>query len=451
MWKITPFLEKLATVNDVREYIREVVSMNQINYKKINEILEKDSDLGIREEVFEIREDFSISPKKSQKLMNTSTSSTGTTKLNQSKSLTVQPPKASFSNTDKNQTSTSSNNFNTGYKTENNKKLNGTSTTYNTSNVILLKTPARTNTNFYKKQDSKNTVLTQVSKTNLKNASTVTSNLNKKSPSKTISKKCSSVVTTKSKTSKMDTSMTSYGTLTQSKNDGNSFYKTNQRNTNNFKPGSPTKLNSNGNLKYKFLTIKLAKASTLKRTSSQVSVKISGKANTYLTNPELLKNIGKSPKKNMNTSGRYTYKTVNDSGTLAGSSSKTDLNESKTSKNSSFSINLLTPQHKNRFKDLSNISFNDRPTKNNSEDKFILINNQYKNDQTKKVFNKQTSPSKSNKTFKDKNSKMSSTIPNSTRGFGNMNIVYEIAETEASKILSSSDDISRKSSKINDI
>ena len=236
--------------------------MNQINYKKINEILEKDSELGIKDEVFEIREDYSISPRKSQKVMNTSTSSTGTIKLNQSKSYNVQPQKAGSSKNDKIHTSTSSTNFNTsyntGYKTENNKKINGTSTTYTTNNANLLKTPARTNTNFYKKQDSKNSIISQVSKPSLKITTSMTSNLNRKSPSKNISKKCSSVVTTKSKPSKMDTSMTSYGTLNQNKNDPNSSYKSNQKNSNNFKPGSPKKLNSNCNLKYKFLKIEFS-------------------------------------------------------------------------------------------------------------------------------------------------------------------------------------------------
>ena len=37
--KITPFLEKLAEVKDVREVIREVVTNNQINYKRIDEFL----------------------------------------------------------------------------------------------------------------------------------------------------------------------------------------------------------------------------------------------------------------------------------------------------------------------------------------------------------------------------------------------------------------------------
>jgi hypothetical protein len=189
----------------------------------------------------------------------------------------------------------------------------------------------------------------------------------------------------------------------------------------------------------------------LKRTSSQVSTKFFAKTNTYLTNPELLKNIGKSPKKNTTTSSRNTYKTSNNSGAIAGSSSKTDLNESKTSINSSFSKNLLSPQHKNRFKDLNDSALNDSQTKNNIEGKYILIKNQNKNEQPKNTFNKEKSPARSNNLLKDKNSKTSSIIPTSTRAFSDMNIVYEIAETEASKILSS-DDISRKSSKkINEI
>ena len=67
----------------------------------------------------------------------------------------------------------------------------------------------------------------------------------------------------------------------------------------------------------------------MKRTSSQVSTKFLAKTNTYLTNPELLKNIGKSPQKNTTTSSRNTYKTSNNSGAIAGSSSKTDLNDSQ--------------------------------------------------------------------------------------------------------------------------
>jgi hypothetical protein len=255
LWKITPFLEKLATVKDVREYIRDVVSMNQINYKRINEILEEE-DSGDSEE--EKHREIKIVTKKNEKVLNSSTSSAGINKPQQIKGSTTQTVKIETNEDDKNQRLTTKSNlnssYNTGFKTEKNEKQTGIYSTYNSNNLKSVKTQERTSSIVVKKkEDAKKNIITQTAKPVTKTTSTFSSTVNNKSNPSILSspKKSSSVIISKAKTTTTltktinKTAVTSVRTSSQTKVDLNASYrsnvKTSNQNTNNIKPVSPVK------------------------------------------------------------------------------------------------------------------------------------------------------------------------------------------------------------------
>lgn len=238
--KLTPFLEKLATVKDVREVIRDVVSKNQINYKKIDEFLGVDTRTSRDETGYEKK----MALKQSSNVKSSSIKKTGA-----KSSIDLRKPEVKKLEMNSNRSS-NSNVLNTRYQSSNLYTRN--EKTSKLSNTINLRTVKKgfSTVNTIKKEESKKFSTVNAVKLST-NSPYYTNNKSFKPKVDGVFRKSASIVNLKSRTSQnlKDTLKPLVRTSSNLKIDPNTSYTSSVKNsflTNTTRQISPIKSRNTG-------------------------------------------------------------------------------------------------------------------------------------------------------------------------------------------------------------
>jgi hypothetical protein len=243
----------LSTVKDVRGYIRDIVSMNQINYKKIDEIMEQESSSDTDE--VEIRKEIKIVFRNIEN-KNLDSNKKENQNLVLTNNLKKQNSNEESQGIKKSNTKNSLNSsYHTSFRTEKNEK---NTKGYNTNNIKTVKPQERTSSVIAKnkveggKINDKNNVTAvtnlKIVKTEIRSSNFITNNEKIKPKTESAIKKSSSTVTTKPRTTSniQPLNKTSIRRSSQIKMDTNIGYSTNfktvnNQTTKNKRPASPHK------------------------------------------------------------------------------------------------------------------------------------------------------------------------------------------------------------------